>query len=180
MITTPHTQAKPSKRSTVNEPVNKPMASLTADEPTHRLEDVVDHVQYRVAGNGISVTLVRTVAWSMDKLFWRLEGPVPLQPCGVLCAPQVPLELQCELFDEHGAWLSQARRILGILEDEGLTRRTGIPQQKGAPRQAHNDEVCKREDAGCLVVRVPRLLDEFLGGHCHVQLALNIEEGYQI
>lgn len=37
---------------------------------SHRLEDVVDYVTYRVAGNGVAYRVVRTVAWAGDDLRW--------------------------------------------------------------------------------------------------------------
>lgn len=117
--------------STVEKNVNIPiLTSQSLQNPSHRLEDVIDYIQYRIVGNGIIIKIVKTVAWSIDDLYWRccLLGEkidyrlyldlLPTQEYGIQCEPQLPLNCLCELFNPNGILVAKGDLMSFFVEQK--------------------------------------------------------------
>lgn len=108
-------------------------------DPTHRLEDVIDRVQYRLVGNGIVIKVLKTVAWSLDDLNWHCwfwldkkksrshdqsidyklhKGPLPIHEYGVQCEPRLPLKCSCKLFDQNNLLIAKGDLLSFFIEQK--------------------------------------------------------------
>lgn len=85
---------------------DRPNQPVLSSAPSHRLEDVVDRVMVRVAGNGIAIRVHRTVAWAGDPLLWtcqhvtQVSEEMPEAEIGILGLKGPPAELVTRIWDQ--------------------------------------------------------------------------------
>lgn len=85
---------------------DRPAQVVHSSCASHRLEDVVDRVTVRVAGNGIAIKVLRTVAWAGDPLLWtcqhvsQVAEEMPETEIGILGLKGPPVELETRIWDQ--------------------------------------------------------------------------------
>ena len=107
---------------TTPDPTNQEETDEGSKMAPYRLEDVIDSIKFRVAGNGLKFRVILTVAWCLDVLTWHYDfGP----RCEWAAEPKdrQPQEVPQNFFGVFGLQSSPAHAPVKIYNNETLIAR---------------------------------------------------------